>query len=318
MIHWINPFLLNSPDNHVHSRKIDPIKVIEQWSLCHHLACVVKYLARAGVERKPLMSLMKAEWYLNRELERIEMGINSCFLCPLRDCSIPLDKILVDWKLVPHLGNAHAYILRARLTARVSIVILPKNTPKQWDLANLLPKGWIEETIKNCLETAGIHSDPFKIQTDLEEGGLSRLFLIALRENIEHLTILERNFKMINLRFLEQNSTQEYKGVAKFIPLFKKTAPTIMAATLVTILMMPSALAQTEGVDAIIKGVSTTILPNLKFGVGVTAGGLGLCLILYGLAKQAVRIGMSGLALGVIPVTLWDSIVGTAATVLIP
>lgn len=121
MIHWINPFLKKPSDNHVHSRKIDPIKVIEEWSLCHHLACVVKYLARTGVEREPLLSLMRAEWYLNRELERIEMGIGSCFLCPMEDCSIPLDKILVDWKLVPHLGNAHAYILRARLSARATI-----------------------------------------------------------------------------------------------------------------------------------------------------------------------------------------------------
>jgi hypothetical protein len=28
---------------------------------------------------------------------------------------------LVDWKLVPHLGNALAYILRARLRARATI-----------------------------------------------------------------------------------------------------------------------------------------------------------------------------------------------------
>lgn len=117
---------------------------------------------------------------------------------------------------------------------------------------------------------------------------------------------------------MDQTNRQENGSVEPSRGLFRNTASTLMVATLVTLLVMPDAFAHTEGVDAIVRGVSTTILPNLKFGVGVTSGGLGLCLILYGLAKQAVRIGLSGLALGVIPVTLWDSIVGTAATVLIP
>jgi len=119
-------------------------------------------------------------------------------------------------------------------------------------------------------------------------------------------------------KITDQTNRQENGSVEVSRGLFRNTAPILMVATLATFLVVPDASAHTEGVDAIIRGVSTTILPNLKFGVGVTAGGLGLCLILYGLAKQAVRIGLSGLALGVIPVTLWDSIVGTAATVLIP
>jgi hypothetical protein len=123
---------------------------------------------------------------------------------------------------------------------------------------------------------------------------------------------------MLNLRFLGKNNAEEKREEISLGHIVKKSAPTLMMVTLLTLLIISDAHAHTEGVDAIIRGVSTTILPNLKFGVGVTAGGLGLCLILYGLAKQAVRIGLSGLALGVIPVTLWDSIVGTAATVLIP
>lgn len=120
-------------------------------------------------------------------------------------------------------------------------------------------------------------------------------------------------------KITDQTNRQENGSVESSKGLFRNTAPMLMVATLATFLVVPAdASAHTEGVDAIIRGVSTTILPNLKFGVGVTSGGLGLCLILYGLAKQAVRIGLSGLALGVIPVTLWDSIVGTAATVLIP
>lgn len=47
----------------------EPIEVIEAWGLSFHEANVLKYLARwrkkGGVE-----DLMKAQWYLNRLIER--------------------------------------------------------------------------------------------------------------------------------------------------------------------------------------------------------------------------------------------------------
>lgn len=50
----------------------EAIKVIEAWNLGFCLGNVVKYISRAG--RKPgqdnLEDLKKAQWYLNREIER--------------------------------------------------------------------------------------------------------------------------------------------------------------------------------------------------------------------------------------------------------
>jgi hypothetical protein len=55
------------------SRTLHPIEFIERWSLCHHLACVVRYLARAtskgsSLEKSRLEDLKMAQWYLSREL----------------------------------------------------------------------------------------------------------------------------------------------------------------------------------------------------------------------------------------------------------
>lgn len=55
------------------SRTLHPIEFIERWSLCHHLACVVRYLARAArksapLEQTRLEDLKMAQWYLSREL----------------------------------------------------------------------------------------------------------------------------------------------------------------------------------------------------------------------------------------------------------
>jgi hypothetical protein len=54
-------------------RTLHPIEFIERWSLCHHLACVVRYLARAASKSSSLQQsrvedLKMAQWYLSREL----------------------------------------------------------------------------------------------------------------------------------------------------------------------------------------------------------------------------------------------------------
>ena len=52
---------------------IEAIDAIEAWGLGFHLGNVVKYIARAGRKTKDgLRDLKKAEWYLNREIERRE------------------------------------------------------------------------------------------------------------------------------------------------------------------------------------------------------------------------------------------------------
>lgn len=50
----------------------EAIKVIEAWSLNFCLGNVIKYLSRAGKKGSKLEDLKKAQWYLNREIEKLE------------------------------------------------------------------------------------------------------------------------------------------------------------------------------------------------------------------------------------------------------
>ena len=51
----------------------EAIKVIEAWGLGFHLGNTVKYISRAGRKtEKKLEDLQKAEWYLKREIKRLE------------------------------------------------------------------------------------------------------------------------------------------------------------------------------------------------------------------------------------------------------
>lgn len=52
---------------------IEAIDAIEAWGLGFNLGNVVKYIARAGHKTEDgLRDLKKAEWYLSREIERME------------------------------------------------------------------------------------------------------------------------------------------------------------------------------------------------------------------------------------------------------
>ena len=48
------------------------IDVLEAWDLPHHLACVVKYIARHRDKGSAVKDLKKARWYLDRYLARLE------------------------------------------------------------------------------------------------------------------------------------------------------------------------------------------------------------------------------------------------------
>jgi len=48
----------------------EAIKVIEAWQLGFNLGNVVKYISRAGKKVSKLEDLKKAQWYLNREIEK--------------------------------------------------------------------------------------------------------------------------------------------------------------------------------------------------------------------------------------------------------
>ena len=64
---------INHPE-HYHYGTYEAIKVIESWGLGFCLGNVVKYISRAGrkVGSDELEDLKKAQWYLNREIEKTE------------------------------------------------------------------------------------------------------------------------------------------------------------------------------------------------------------------------------------------------------
>jgi hypothetical protein len=60
---------VNSPA-HYTDGGIQTIDFIEAKGLNFHLGNVVKYISRAGKKGDNLEDLLKAQWYLNREIER--------------------------------------------------------------------------------------------------------------------------------------------------------------------------------------------------------------------------------------------------------
>lgn len=108
----IDKSVIHSPSHYLTGRTIQPIDVIEDWNLDHdhHLACVVKYIARAGRKNPILEDLMKAEWYLERALSK---AIEYCQdeLIPQQTLSNskvthPPQNICDDWQLSDALCSA--------------------------------------------------------------------------------------------------------------------------------------------------------------------------------------------------------------------
>lgn len=54
--------------------KVEVIDAIEAWGLNFHRGNAVKYIARAGKKdpTKEIEDLKKAEWYIHREIQRLE------------------------------------------------------------------------------------------------------------------------------------------------------------------------------------------------------------------------------------------------------
>jgi hypothetical protein len=83
--------------------RISSLDVIERWSLCYHLGCVVTYLAKVGLEQSnksllenwKLEDLKKAEWYLARELSLPQ----KCHLTSIGEQPFTTEAILEDWQL---------------------------------------------------------------------------------------------------------------------------------------------------------------------------------------------------------------------------
>jgi hypothetical protein len=94
--------MITHPAHYLEGRVIEPIEVIEAWDLSHHLACVVKYIARAGRKNPIVEDLSKAEWYLERAIaierdkEPEEFETKKMFLFP--------KMVVKDWNLSFDLG----------------------------------------------------------------------------------------------------------------------------------------------------------------------------------------------------------------------
>ena len=65
---------INSPSHYAEGRQFEPIDVIEDWELNFRLANTVKYISRAGRKKDILEDLRKARWYLDREIQHLEVG----------------------------------------------------------------------------------------------------------------------------------------------------------------------------------------------------------------------------------------------------
>ena len=62
---------VNHPSHYTFG-KFEVIDVIEDWQLNFHRANVIKYVARAGRKNNEIQDLKKAQYYLDREIKRIE------------------------------------------------------------------------------------------------------------------------------------------------------------------------------------------------------------------------------------------------------
>lgn len=101
--------LIESPSHYVEGRGIEPIELIENWGLCHHLACVIKYIARFGRKHDALRDLKKAQWYLMREKKICESLTSKC---PQNRSEVLFtsSEVSSDWDLNPNLQKVLKYI----------------------------------------------------------------------------------------------------------------------------------------------------------------------------------------------------------------
>ena len=106
--------IITHPAHYIEGRAFEPITVIEEYGLCHHLACVVKYIARAGRKTSALNDLLKAEWYLDREIARQQSGVEPCSPHLEQTPEFKIESICKDWKLSLQLEGVLSCVLKYR------------------------------------------------------------------------------------------------------------------------------------------------------------------------------------------------------------
>lgn len=68
-----SPDVVNHPPHYI-SKGVESIDVIEAFDLGFHLGNVIKYILRADKAGNKLIDLRKAQWYLNRLIDRISQS----------------------------------------------------------------------------------------------------------------------------------------------------------------------------------------------------------------------------------------------------
>lgn len=116
--------IINQPDHYVKGRDIQPIDVIEDWSLCHHLACVVKYLARCGRKQDAYQDLKKAEWYLSRKIDLLTTDSHKFPLSVIYEEEISITSVLHDWNLTSNLELTLSYLKTSLLRGSQQINLI--------------------------------------------------------------------------------------------------------------------------------------------------------------------------------------------------
>ena len=107
--------IISNPAHYLAGRSIQPIDVIEGWALCHHLACVVKYVARAGRKNPILEDLKKAEWYLSHEVEYLQESYNACSLTLMRNKTFKVHDVCDDWQLSDNLSDVLNHVRTSKV-----------------------------------------------------------------------------------------------------------------------------------------------------------------------------------------------------------
>jgi hypothetical protein len=62
--------MVNNP-SHYQGQGLEAIDVIESFNLGFNIGNVIKYLLRAGKKGIYIQDLQKAQWYLNREISKV-------------------------------------------------------------------------------------------------------------------------------------------------------------------------------------------------------------------------------------------------------
>ena len=64
--------MINHPAHYGGDTTYEVIKVIDAWGLSFSLSTAIKYIARAHKKGNPRQDLLKAIWYIEHELTRLE------------------------------------------------------------------------------------------------------------------------------------------------------------------------------------------------------------------------------------------------------